>query len=162
MKSLNFKMLQNLKTANTGEGDAFPLGQNLASHSSTQSIEKDEVLFLVLDRILDGLAERNIPQSEAMTLQKWMSSPLPLSLRPKIFEKINHILGGAMAQVITDGRFYHHIHSIVTLIKMQIDSNPQENQEMAEWEWRELEKSIYLLTDWEDMIFQDQPNQYYQ
>jgi len=75
---------------------------------------------------------------------------IPLSLRPALFRQLNSLTGTLMASYVRDENMYQCCFETLTLFKMQIDAKPQTDEDLSALEYDELEKSVYLLCDWED------------
>lgn len=74
------------------------------------------------------------------------------TLRLDFFKKLNGVMSELMKEHGRDEKIFRLFFDLMTLFKDMIDREPQEDEDLAEDEWLELEKSVYLLCDWEDSV----------
>ena len=74
---------------------------------------------------------------------------IPMQDRPMLFAKLNDLMSNLMMSFSDDKDIYNLAFFVTTLFKNQIDKAEQASNEMNNLEWAELEKSIYLMSDWE-------------
>lgn len=73
-------------------------------------------------------------------------------LRLSFFKKLNVVMFELMKVHGRDEKIFQLFFDLMTSFKDMIDREPQEDEDLAEEEWQELEKSVYLLCDWEDGV----------
>lgn len=140
------------------------LGQNLAS---TQTFAQElvanddcsldfenyeEYILDLLALMQDDVRSRNRLVRNLMRIKNLIRLELPLKIRPTVFRQINSLSGMVMMVHTRDQEIYNHCHQILTMIKTYIDEEEQTCNALNEIEWEELQKTFYLLTDWEDFL----------
>jgi hypothetical protein len=73
-------------------------------------------------------------------------------LRLDFFKKLNVVLLELKKEHGRDEKIFRLFFDLMTSFKDMIDRDPQEDEDLAEEEWQELEKSVYFLCDWEDSV----------
>lgn len=73
-------------------------------------------------------------------------------LRLGLFKKLNAVMSELMKIHDHDEKIFRLFFDLMTSFKNMIDREPHEDEDLAEEEWQELEKSVYLLCDWEDGV----------
>lgn len=151
MKQIKIRLSQNVgNLSSMTSGDALPMWG--APLNPVQKLDSAKTLILMTDRLVERLAQNQDVLSELHLVKKCLSSPVAHEKRPEIFRRLNLILGAFFARSESDASIFRICFEIMSLIKEQIDSHPQTDHEYAEEEWIEFEKSVYLLSDWEDQV----------
>ena len=127
---------------------AFP---NLASQNGFHGTGKR--VLETLGRCFDSLERGESVLPGLKTIQQTLQTGLELDTRPEIYCRLNYLMGAFLSSQERDQELYSIVFEIITEIKRQIEQNPQGNFSLQEKEWGELEKSVYLLSDWEDFVF---------
>lgn len=159
------KLANGLNQLNTSTNECSnSVNTNLASNQFVNGADadiSDKIYFLVNDT-LDLISERQNIQKHLEKLSKLSYFDVTLKKRPQIYKQLNFLLGALIIYHATDGFALNIMQGVITRIKNQIDDQPQNHEHLADSEWQELEKSVYLLTDWEDQILgTTQPQAYY-
>jgi hypothetical protein len=81
---------------------------------------------------------------------------IPMSMRPCIFQQL--IMNGSdlMVRYLKDKEVFNAYFTLLNTLKAQLDSKPQRSPELQDIEWQELQKLIYILSDWEDFAAEGQ------
>lgn len=153
MKNVKIRLSQNFgnlivvpsSVATAGFVERVPTGK--------PGLPASESLMLLTQGVVDRLAQQESVVEELILIKRHLSQPLPRADRLEIFRRLNLILGAFFALSEGSPEIFRHCFEIMTHIKEQIDTEPQSDAELAEEEWVEFEKSVYLLSDWEDQIF---------
>ncbi|EKD51712.1 MAG: hypothetical protein ACD_62C00197G0003 [uncultured bacterium] len=106
----------------------------------------------ICNEIVDALVEQRNVYPLLVQINHLLHFGLPLSARPDVLKELNKILGALFYQYRTDHSLFKQAHEVMTLVNKQIDRKPQKDSHLAELEWEELQKTVYLLCDWEDII----------
>lgn len=85
-------------------------------------------------------------------MQQILTRKIEWHLRPSIFGELNRVLKTLHPIYHDDTQVYAGLFVLTTALKDQIDAYPQDDAELSLKEWEELERSVYLLCDWEDGI----------
>ena len=88
-------------------------------------------------------------------LKNLFSIDIPKAFRPYLFTQVNSLFGLLRLNYKDDLDIYQNSFAALTAFKGRIDQSPQTDADLDRVEWEELEKSVYLLTDWEEMIVPD-------
>ncbi len=81
-----------------------------------------------------------------------VSLEAPLEFRPQLFERLNQLVSVLMSRYFTSQPIFNLAFKLMTVFKTHIDTAPQTTEELEDKEFHELEKSVFMLTDWEDQI----------
>lgn len=115
------------------------------------------------ESVMDILAcvndEKDNPQSVmsgVTTLKNLFLIDVPQTFRPSLFRQLNSLVSSLMISYSTHREVYDRVFAMMTAFKNQIDQASQQNEDLAEIEWEEMQKVVYLLTDWEDAVNSDQ------
>lgn len=153
MKNVKIRLSQNY-------GNLSVVSTSVAAHTLPEkktggkaALSAPETLMLLTQAVVDRLARQESVVEELVLIKKHLLEPLPLADRLAIFRRLNLILGAFFARAEACPEIFRHCFEIMTRIKEQIDAAPQSDEALAEEEWGEFEKSVYLLSDWEDQIF---------
>jgi len=168
MKKIIEQITLNLANSRPFEDKNFnKLGVNLASSFTDSTAandsstphdrvlnysEYDEHVLDVLARIYQEINQPGQVMKYVAQLKNLFHIDIPLSFRPSLFRQLNSLLGTLMTVYVNDDKMYQSCFELMTIFKYQIDRFQQSDHELSELEWNELEKSIYLMCDWEDMI----------
>lgn len=140
------------------------LGQNLASTAtfSTELVANDDCALdyeNYEDYILDllGLMQDDVRSRHRLLrnlsrISNLIRLEMPIKVRPTVFRQINSLAGTLMMVYTRDREVFESCQQVMTLVKSHIDAEEQVLDELNEIEWEELQKSVYLLTDWEDFL----------
>ena len=109
------------------------------------------------NEIVDSLLEQRNVFPLLVQIKHLLHFDIPLSARPSILKELNKILGALFYQYPSDQSLFNQAQETMTLLNAQIDKKSQTDSQMEELEWDELQKTIYLLSDWEDQIKYNQP-----
>lgn len=85
-------------------------------------------------------------------LKNFIHDDVPLSFRPELFKEMNHVIKTLQRHYMDSQTVFSASFHAITALKEQIDKNPQPESSLAELEWVELEKAVYLLCNWEDEL----------
>lgn len=132
--------------------------KNLASNHSVFTTESgaDHIQEL-LGQVFDKVVENEPVIFELKLIRRELTFPLEIVKRPEVFRRLNLLLGGFFAKFETEREVFELCFEIMTLMTRQVEEIPQKDKFLAEKEWVEFEKSVYLLTDWEDQFKETQP-----
>lgn len=157
------------------EKTAFTLNQN-AANENTISIQPENLIYQNLSSQLGPesissrteLATTGLFEEAALILadpsfragvlihlkrmQQILTRQIEWHLRPGVFRELNRVLKMLHPLYRNDTQIYTALFAITTTLKDQIDTYPQDDAELSVKEWEELERSVYLLCDWEDGI----------
>lgn len=139
---------------------SLSVNTNLASNTispESDNVISDRILQLI-QKIFDTFENQTQVAENLAAINKYLALELPLDDRPHIFKHLNYLLGAFFANRVLDKNLYHLCFEMMSALKIQIDKQEQDNAVLSEIEWEELEKSVYLLSDWKDQIhFEGEP-----
>jgi hypothetical protein len=72
-------------------------------------------------------------------------------MRLRVFVRLNEMLGSLMTEFTADEALYDAVFAVMNAFKTHLDNRPALCEDQQEQEFEELEKSIYMLCDWEDL-----------
>lgn len=154
MKKVRIRLSQNI-----GNMSSLTADEGFATHKRgmpNYGLPQSETIILITQNIIDHLSRQESVFEELYLARKHLMNTLDKNDRPEIFRRFNLILGAFFARQEQDPKIFRLCFEIMSLIKEQIDRSPQTAEELAEEEWMEFEKSVYLLSDWEDQVLQAQ------
>lgn len=137
------------------------IGQNLSTVCFTKPAANDGALNtqnyeeMILEGISDIYSALKDPYQIRQRLRymnQLIQLHVPLDIRPNLFRQLNSVTGTLMTAYLTDNEIYDLCFKIMTTFKAHIDNQEQRDARLNEMEWEELEKSVYLLCDWEDQV----------
>jgi hypothetical protein len=158
MNKTIFTLTQNAANENTGSFQPEnQIYQNLSSQLGPESIgSRTELattgLFEETTLILAEPSFRAGVLMHLMRMQQILTRKIEWHLRPSVFRELNCVLKALHSLYLNDTQIYTALFAITTMLKDQIDAYPQDDAELSVKEWEELERSVYLLCDWEDSI----------
>lgn len=85
-----------------------------------------------------------------VSFEKLIHFDIPLETRPYLFNKLNDLLSHVFLTVQEDKELCAVFLNLITMVKTQIDQQEQFCSEKNETEWEELQRSIFLLGEWEE------------
>ncbi|MBU0504375.1 hypothetical protein KJ708_00135 [bacterium] len=132
--------------------------QKIVSKPANQKTISDNPINLCND-IVDCLLEQRNVLPLLLQIKHMLNFDVPLMARPTILQELNKILGALFYQYPYDCSLYKEAHGAMTLLNRQIDKHPQKVATTADQEWDELQKTVYLLSDWEDLIKQSKQSE---
>jgi hypothetical protein len=135
--------------------DELNILTNLASNLSLRRVATESDLLELVNEAFENFSHVSALTAVLKKMKQVLIQPLSLEARPEVFEKLNLLVGAFFANDVNDAELYHLTFDIVSLVKAQIDSESQADDDLAEQEWEELEKSVYLLSDWQDQVYGD-------
>lgn len=137
------------------------IGQNLATVVYKRSAANDGELNyqnyeeMILEGISDVYAALKDPYQMRQRLRymnQLIRLHVPLEIRTNLFRQLNSLTGTLMTTYVEDREIFNLCFNMITTFKNHIDAKEQDDQRLNEMEWEELEKSVYLLCDWEDQV----------
>lgn len=102
-----------------------------------------------LSRIHDRIRDPLLVMEELAALKTLFQLDVPLDCRPRLFRQLNLLLASLMEIYTHDEYVYMSCFSTMTAFKNRIDAEPQPDEQRGEAEFAELERLVYVLTDWE-------------
>jgi hypothetical protein len=143
---------------NKKEINIIDLKTNIATqttYSPTQNREIDYERFEdsvndIIARIFEEQENAYFVLNDLKTLTNLFLIDVPKDSRPTIFRQLNSLIGSLMVSHKQNVEIYQAVFNMMTAFKDQVENHPQQDEELAEMEWTELQKVVYLLTDWED------------
>lgn len=77
---------------------------------------------------------------------------VPLPVRPQLFQKLNNLLSHMSLTHTQDKSLFSVFLNLITILKNQIDAKEQNQIDSNEQEWEELQRSVFLITEWENAV----------
>lgn len=105
-----------------------------------------------LDSIIRNIKNKDVICPILKIAKERIYLDVPLSTRLDFFGRLNAVLLELMKEYSHDENVFHLFFDLMSVFKDKIDSCPQEDCDHSEEEWLELEKSVYLLCEWEDCV----------
>lgn len=112
--------------------------------------EYEEHVQDTMGQIIADVRSRHHTQKKLRHMANLFQIEVPLESRPALFRQLNSLMSTLMTAYIEDKGVYESCFQAATAFKNQLDQQEQADDTFAEIEWEELQKSVYLLTDWED------------
>lgn len=143
---------------NQPKNNVIFLTTNIATqttYSPTQNREVDYERYEdsvndIIARIFEEQENMYFVLSDLKTLTNLFLIDVPKDSRPNIFRQLNSLIGSLMVSHKQNAEVHQAVFTMMTAFKDQVENHPQKDEELAEMEWDELQKLVYLLTDWED------------
>lgn len=146
--------LGHVQTENRGgAGKATAKKTPLSSTRDTRCLkasDHEKIIFELMECMQEKIDKRNLVLNFINKEKQLLYFDLPQENRVMLFQRLNLLTQNLMIQYIQDKEIFSNCFEMITLLKNQIDRNPQQDLNKMENEWEELEKSVYLLCDWED------------
>lgn len=154
MKAIKIKLSQNIGNLSSLPGDQWDghFAHFDKQNSTAQVLSAADQILWLTERVIELLSQTSSVLAELTLIRKTMSQALPNEKRVEIFRRMNIILGAFFAGKERNPEIFRMCFEIMTILKEQTDTSPQQDMMLAEEEWAEFEKSIYLLSDWEDLL----------
>lgn len=145
---------------NQPKNNIINLCQNIATQTTCSPTQKHEIDYeLYEDSVNDIIArifeEQGNPYfvlNDLATLTNLFLIDVPLGSRANLFRQLNSLVSSLMVPYLQNEAVYQRVHGMMSAFKDQIEKNEQQDEGLAEIEWAEFQKLVYLLTDWEDSI----------
>ena len=134
----------------------------LSAHRVSNSQNYGDQLMQGLERATDYREHRDILITHLEKLEKSAQLTIPLSIRPAFFHTANNLVSHLYLTYTQDKSLYQTCFKFLSQINLQIDHEEQNNEKSNENEWEELQRAVFLLTEWEKAIFhKSTPQQLY-
>lgn len=109
-------------------------------------------LMTVIEHATHARNHKDLLMHHLMDFETLIRFEIPMSLRPELFRKLNNLLSHMSLTVTDDHKLCLVFLNLVNIIKSQIDAKEQVLNTSNEAEWEELQRSVFLLTEWENTL----------
>ena len=109
-------------------------------------------LVTVIEHATHARAHKDLLMHHLMDFETLIRFEIPMNLRPELFRKLNNLLSHMSLTVSDDHKLCLVFLNLVNIIKSQIDAKEQVQSTSNEAEWEELQRSVFLLTEWENSL----------
>lgn len=143
--------------------DKSLVGENLASlntHVSQHRYKEIELadygatIFNLIESVHFALENESGIELIMDKINNVVMLAVPTDFRPQVFERLNQLVTLLMGHYLHSRKIYDLAFKLMTAFKNHIDNEPQIDEALAGREFVELEKAVYLLSDWEDQVSQ--------
>lgn len=143
---MNFLNLENPSSMNTSYETL---------NRKSQGVSFAEYTNKLMNLIQLATDNRDHPEALLDTLvsfEQWLHFDIPMEIRPVLFQKTNNLLSHMFLTTGEDKNLRQVFLNLITLLKNQIDKQEQTSFEANEQEWDELQRSVFLLGEWDDQF----------
>lgn len=109
-------------------------------------------LVTVIEHATHARGHKDLLMHHLMDFETLIRFEIPMNLRPELFRKLNNLLSHMSLTVSDDHKMWLVFLNLVNMIKSQIDAKEQVLNTSNEAEWEELQRSVFLLTEWENTL----------
>ena len=109
-------------------------------------------LMVVIENATEARNHKDLLMHHLRNFETLIRFDVPLNVRPKLFNKLNNLLSHMSLTHTDDNNLCLVFLNLITILRNQIDTKEQVHLEFNEKEWEELQRSVFLITNWEDNI----------
>ncbi len=109
-------------------------------------------LVTVIEHATHARNHKDLLLHHLMDFETLIRFDIPMNLRPELFRKLNNLLSHMSLTLTDDHKLCLVFLNLVNIIKSQIDAKEQIHNTSNEAEWEELQRSVFLLTEWENTL----------
>lgn len=109
-------------------------------------------LMTVIENATEARHHKDLLMHYLTEFETLIRFDVPLNVRPDLFRKLNNLLSHMSLTHTDDNTLCMVFLNLITILRNQINSKEQSKSETNEQEWEELQRSVFLITNWEDNI----------
>ncbi len=111
-----------------------------------------EKLHNVMANAIEARNHKDLLLHHLSAFETLVRFEIPLPARPELFRKLNNLLSHMSLTFADDHKLCLVFLNLIGLVKAQIDAKEHTTADGSETEWEELQRSVFLLSNWEDFL----------